>query len=263
MSWESLAGDGVSHSPSEAESRRFGLSVARVTVGWGAHGVGQDLTQALRDASEDLLIVRWPSHDLSLGAAAARSGRAVIPADTLMYWEASVGRVQDAVASAERPEHLASVSAADYDGDPRAAVVEVVEDSFSSYGNHYLANPALDAGLALQGYVEWATSALTRNPEDVIILTHEGDAVGIATLAQDSTGRDLEVLLAGIVSEHQSKGWYSHLFAAVDRAATHRSCARVIISTQAHNVRVQRAWARLGLRPFAAVTTAHAMRSIS
>ncbi len=204
--------------------------------------------------------MRWPTHNLGLGAAAARSARTIIPADTLMYWEVAVGEVHEAGSALGQTPHLSSASASTYGGDARAAVVEVVEDSFSAYGNHYLANPALNAELALQGYVEWATSALEGNPEDVLILANEGQAVGIATLAQDSTGRDLEVLLAGIVSEHQSKGWYRHLFEAVDRVAMARACERVIISTQAHNVRVQRAWARLGLRPFAAITTVHAMK---
>ena len=263
MSWESLTGHGIAYQASEADSRRFGLSVARVTVGWDHDNAAAELTEVLRDAPEDLLIVRWPSHDLTLGSAAARSGRVLIPADVLTYWESPAGRMDDRAARASSSEtELTCTPASAYPGDPRAAITAIVEDSFAAYGNHYRANPALDPGLALQGYVEWATNTWAQNPDDVLILAHGGEAVGVATLAQDSTGQDLEILLAGIVSGHQSKGWYGTLLEAVDRAAVERSCARVIISTQAHNVRVQRAWARLGMRPFAAITTVHAVRAL-
>ena len=39
-----------------------------------------------------------------------------------------------------------------------------------------------------------------------------------------------------------------------------RGLPRVIISTQVSNVRVQRAWVRAGMKPFAAVTTLHVAR---
>lgn len=230
-------------------------------MGWHAKGAEEELTHRLRSAPEDLLVVRWPSHSLTLGSAAGRSGRSLIPADVLMYWESPAGRVALSDDAKDRPPFLSCESASVYEGDARAAIARVVEDSFASYGNHYLANPALDPQLALQGYVEWAMNVFAQSPDDVIILARGEEAVGVATLARSSTGDDLEVLLAGIVAEHQSKGWYRYLLEAIDRMALERSRTRVIISTQAHNVRVQRAWARHGLRPFAAMTTVHAVLS--
>jgi RimJ/RimL family protein N-acetyltransferase len=262
LSWEGLGGGAVTAGPSALDSDRFGLSIGRVTVGWDASEDQADtLTEVLANAPEDILIVRWPTHLLGLGAAAAAAGRLVIPADTLTYWEVPAGHIGATASAAQLAKGLQCEAATDYRGDPRAAIAEIVRDSFRSYGNHYLANPALSPELALEGYVEWALRSLEQEPENVLLLTDEDRAVGMATVAEDSTGNDLEVLLAGIATDHQARGLYAHLFAAIDRSAVERSCRRVIISTQVHNVKVQRAWARLGLKPFAAISTVHAVRA--
>jgi GNAT superfamily N-acetyltransferase len=63
-----------------------------------------------------------------------------------------------------------------------------------------------------------------------------------------------------MISAAQGRGRYAVLLAACAAEAHRRGLSRLIISTQVHNVRVQRAWARLGLRPFAAIETVHAVR---
>jgi len=261
MTWAGLSGSKVSYFSSESESQRFGIPIGRITVGFEAQdAVHSSLTEVMSSAADDLLIVRWPSDRLSLASAALASGRTIIPADTLTYWEARAGTVGQSAGGAPAPG-LACAPATAFGGDPRAAVAEVVLDSFRAYGNHYLANPALDPHLALEGYVSWAHGSLDEDPENVLILALDNAAVGVATLTHDRSAGDLEVMLAGIVSSHQAKGWYQYLFAAIDSEAIERRCKRVIISTQAHNVRAQRAWARMGLRPFAAITTVHALRA--
>jgi GNAT superfamily N-acetyltransferase len=182
----------------------------------------------------------------------------IIPADTLTYWEIPAGVLSENQQAL--PTGFRCDPATTHGQDATAAVIEIVRDSFRSYGNHYLANPALDPDLALAGYVEWALGSLEREPDNVLILTDGRRPVGLATMEQDSTGHDLEVLLAGIAADHQARGLYRHLFDRIDRAAVDRSCHRIVISTQVHNVKVQRAWAKMGLRPFAAITTIHAVR---
>jgi hypothetical protein len=209
-------------------------------------------------APEELLIVRWPTRMVTLGAAAAASQRAIIPADVLMYWEVPASQLQpDPVALTERSLRTAVPTGAD--PATRRALKHVVRDSFRDYGNHYTANPRLDRELALAGYVDWATRSLAEDPEDVVLLMHGDEPVGVATLTVGGGGDDLEILLAGLTGVTQGQGWYHHLLAGVGDQARARGCTRVIISTQAHNLRVQRAWARAGFRPFGAVTTVHAM----
>ncbi len=261
MSWAGLGGDTVRLAPSAVETKRFGLSVARVVVGAGAvadptqaQAVRARLTAVVRDAIEDLLIVRWPAQDVLFGAAVAASGRAIIPADVLTYWEVPA----DLLATPPEPGRLQAGPLVVADAAARSALQQVVSDSFAGYGNHYTANPLLDPKLALAGYLDWAERSLVHNPADVVLLTDDESPVGIATLQRD--GEDLEILLAGIVGASQGRGFYGHLLAGIGAEAVRRGCARVIISTQAHNVRVQRAWVRAGFKPYAAVTTVHAVR---
>lgn len=260
MSWAGLAGAGVSVSDSPLEQRRFGVTVGRVVVGNDTPPAttAAALAEALHGASHDVLVVRWPSERVALAATVASSGRIVLPADVLTYWEVAA---EDLARVALRDGGALRVDrGSDRAADGIESLVSVVESSFAAYGNHYTANPAFDPELALAGYVEWARTAFERHPDDACFLIDGATPIGVATLSEDRERGDLEVELAGLVPGSQGRGLYGHLLRAVGDEALRRGLGRVIISTQAHNVRVQRAWAGLGLRPFAAVTTAHAVR---
>ncbi|MEO5743824.1 MAG: GNAT family N-acetyltransferase [Terracoccus sp.] len=261
MSWDALQGDVITHAASALESKRFGLTIGRVVVGQQATeaSCSKTLTALLDTAAEELLIVRWPTHMLTLGAAAAASQRAIIPADVLMYWEVPAGELRPPTAAIAELGLVTAVPT-EADSASRAALEHVVRDSFRDYGNHYTANPRLDRELALAGYLDWATRSLSEDPQDVVLLLHRDEPVGVATLTVGGGGDDLEVLLAGLTGATQGQGWYQYLLAGVGESARARGCSRVIISTQAHNLRVQRAWSRAAFRPFGALTTVHAMR---
>lgn len=255
MSWASLSGQGIRRWVSQLEGDRFGLSVARVVVGADTkdvENVRDEFVSVLDSATEDLVIARWPAHLTRLGAAAASSRRRVIPADMLTYWEAPAA----ALAATDGPRNgFTLVRPTSPSEDVEAAVKQVVRDSFQGYGNHYTANPALDPDLALAGYLEWAVGAFRADPGNVVILREGAVPIGVSTLTQD--GGDLEIELAGLIGAAQGRGLYGPLLAAVGEVAVERGLGRVIISTQVHNVRVQRAWVRAGMKPFAAVTTVH------
>ena len=261
MSWDGLQGEAVTHGASALETDRFGLTIGRVVVGQDADEAlaAGTLTRLLDTLTEQLLVVRWPTRMVSLGGAAAASQRAIIPADVLMYWEVPADELRpDSVALADQNLRTAVPTAAQPSA--VAAITQVVSDSFRGYGNHYTANPRRDHELALAGYLDWAIRSLNEDPQDVVLLLHRDEPVAVATVTVGGGGQDLEILLAGLTSGTQGQGWYRHLLAAVCEQALTRGCSRVIISTQAHNQRVQRAWARAGFRPFAAITTVHAMR---
>lgn len=257
MSWAALAGQGIRRWTSRLEGDRFGLTVARVVIGadtTDVEAVGNELVSVLDSATEDLVIARWPAHLTRLGAAAASSRRRVIPADMLTYWEVPAADL-GAHGDGGLARGLSILRPTSPSEDVEAAIEQVVRDSFRGYGNHYTANPALDPELALAGYLEWAVSAFRADPGNVVILREGAEPVGVATLSQD--GDDLEIELAGLTGAAQGRGLYGPLLAAVGQVAVERGLGRVIISTQVHNVRVQRAWVRAGMKPFAAVTTVH------
>lgn len=266
MAWHDLTGAGVSHRHSEVESRRFGLTVGRLTIGSQVAETEDSrnrVAAAMAAADEDVLVVRYPGSALGWAGVLAGAGRTLLPAGSLTYWE-----VPSAALAATGPsaagKDLRVTGADDIPGESRAAALEtvtaVVRDSFAGYGNHYAANPLLSSEAALEGYVEWAGGALDGTGQDVLFLWEGQAPVGVATLAESPDGADLEILLAGLVGAAQGRGWYGELLRAVGLAAQARGRPRVIISTQTHNVRVQRAWVRAGLRPFATVETVHAVR---
>lgn len=262
MSWDSLAGADVRHEPSDAESDRFGLTMARLTVGRAVAAddaaVGLEMTRLLVEVDADVVVVRYPAERLGLAAAVARSGRDVLAAGSLTYWAAPVGEVDPGQAG--RGGDLTVRTLAEL-GAGAGLLDDLVADAFSSYRNHYAADPLLDARAALEGYQEWARSSAERSPDDVLVLLLAGLPVGMATLVDSQApGEHVEVLLAGLRTSAQGRGLYGTLLATVAHAGQERGARRLVISTQTHNVRVQRAWVRAGLRPVAAVETLHAVR---
>lgn len=260
MTWEALALDTVSYAASRLESARFHRTIARLSVGWGAEeaAAAESVARTMQSAHESLLIVRWPTHMFAVAAAVASSKRSVLVTDILTYWEGS----PDAMVASDRSglQQLRLVLASTHRGEADAVVADVVRDSFNAYGNHYRANPDLDQDAALAGYVEWAQSSLRREAADVLFLVDGAQVIGLATLSISADGHDLEIELAGVLTSHQGRGLYAHLLLGCAEEARRRSCRRLLISTQVHNSRVQRSWARSGMVPYAAFTTAHASR---
>ena len=262
MSWDQLLAPGLTVRDSPAETERFGCSIQRVTIGPGPVEPAALLAQ-IEHLPADVLVVRYDAARLELPGTLARSRRAVVPAGTLTYWEKPVSDAAQPTPP-PAPSGLAVVPAntmvIEAPGSLAAAtavVREIVLTSFDDYGNHYSANPLLDPAAALAGYQEWAVRSLTDDPGNVLVMTEHDKPVGMATLEPGADGHDLEILLAGLVPAAQGRRLYGSLLQACETVAAARGASRLVISTQVHNVRVQRAWAREGLRPFAAVETVH------
>jgi RimJ/RimL family protein N-acetyltransferase len=252
MSWDQLLEAGVVVRDSPVETSRFGCSIERVTIGPGPVDVDR-LLALIQDLSADVLVVRYDAARLELPGTFARSNRAVVPAGTLTYWEKAVS-----VTEPPAPSNIEVLSADELDLETVSGLVRgIVRASFSGYGNHYTANPLLDRSAALAGYEDWAVGSLNDDPHNVLVLLDQGEPIGLATLEPGADAGHLEILLAGLVPAAQGKRLYEALLHACERVAASRGSQRVVISTQVHNVRVQRAWARHGLRPFAAIETIH------
>jgi RimJ/RimL family protein N-acetyltransferase len=250
---------GFTLAASASESARFGRDIARLVVTATAPAELTGLDTALDGCPADVVVARWPSAALWLPALLCRPGRDVVAAGAIVYWGVPVG-------SGRRP---AADTALTVDvvpaGDPAAAEVAplvdaLVADSFAGYGNHYSADPLLARSAAEAGYQEWARRSLTDGGHAVVVLRAGGEALGIATVSESADTEHVEILLAGIASAAQGRRLYGHLLAGVEDLAAALGATRVVISTQTHNTRVQRAWARYGMEPFEAYETAHLVR---
>jgi GNAT superfamily N-acetyltransferase len=252
MSWDQLLRPGVVVCDSPVETERFGCSIERVTIGRGPIDVDR-LVALIQERSADVLIVRYDAARLEVPGALARSPRALVAAGALTYWEKAVSGDE------QRTPSKLDVRPADALDLKKVSMLvrEIVRASFSDYGNHYTANPLLDDSAALSGYEDWAVRSLMGDPGNVLVMWDKREPIGLATLESGADAGHLEILLAGLVPAAQGKGLYGGLLDACESLAEARGAQRLIISTQVHNVHVQRAWARHGLRPFAAIETAH------
>lgn len=252
MSWDQLLEPGVTVRRSDLETDRFGYRVGRMTIGPGIIG-GDELLGNIQEDTSEVLIVRYDAARLDLPAILARSRRVVLPAGTLTYWEKQVGAIEESRAS---DLEVRAADASQVETTSRL-VREIIRSSFKDYGNHYTANPLFNRSAALAGYEDWAVRSLVDDPRNVLVMTAREEPIGLATLEPAGGSGHLEVLLAGLVAAAQGKGSYPTLLQACASVAAARGADRMIISTQAHNLRAQRAWARQGLRPYAAIETVH------
>lgn len=251
MSWyQTVLAPGISRVTMPGEAQSLGTSVERITASTTAVDTGTGVDALLRevaDSAADVVVIRYPADRLEWFAAlSAAPGRTALAADVLVYWRLAAG-------TGRRPDAGARVETT---GSPEA-VDALVAECFAGYRNHYGANPLLGSGAVLTAYRDWARRSLLAG--DALLLHRNGSLIGLATV--DEQPGYLEVLLAGIAPSARGQGWYAHLLAAVEERAVHCGAAETVISTQAHNTRVQRAWIRYGFQPAHAMATAHLVRA--
>jgi GNAT superfamily N-acetyltransferase len=251
MSWDDLAGDGVSVLVNEQETARFGRVVLRVVVRSEVRDAGAAagfVLDAVSDSGMDLAVVRWPARLIALGPHLAAAGLLVVPADTLVYWAGSAtppSEPQVAIA----PLSEMSDATADLEG--------LVRATFDDYPSHYAASPDLDPARVTEGYVEWAMRTAVQDPSRTWLAHESGQLLAFATTRLLADRSTVEVELAGTGPSHRGRGVYAALLSSLLAGLSSQGHDRLVISTQAGNVPVQRLWARAGLLPFAAFTTVH------
>ncbi|MEV6867975.1 GNAT family N-acetyltransferase [Streptosporangium subroseum] len=251
MTWHDvIEADAVRAEESPLESARFGCSVERLTVSAGTGAPFSTVREAVLESEADVIVLRYPAEHVGWFAGLTALGRTAVFADSLVYWclVAGRGRAPEATGDLEVTERVTP-----------SAVRESILGIFSAYGNHYLANPLFDPADALAGYREWALRSAAEGGCLALRERDTGEVVGLATLSERD--RRTEILLAGVISRAQGRGRYAHLLAAVEGRALARGADEVVISTQGHNTRVQRAWARYGFEPVQTLLTVHLIRS--
>ncbi|WP_067175700.1 GNAT family N-acetyltransferase [Microtetraspora niveoalba] len=248
MGWhEVMEAEAVRAAASPLDSARFGRSVERLTVSAESAAELSDVRAAILASDADIIVLRYPAEYVGWFAGLTTLGRTAIPADSLAYWRLRVGK-------GRAPDPAPGMWPG---GTPAAAEVRrLVRDIFAAYGNHYLANPLFEAGAALDGYEEWALRSAAQGA--CVTVSDQAGVLALATLEEDAART--EILLAGVVPQARGRSIYAHLLRVVEDRAASRGAAEVVISTQGHNTRVQRAWARYGFEPVQTVLTVHLIR---
>ena len=282
MAWTDFEGGLGDIVPSPRESRRFGYSIARLSVGtaWRqtattVEQLGHALWARVAAAEADIVIVRFPSKLAQLPApGTVLPGWTIIPAGSIVYWSC-----ETRLAAAEPPSDDGMVIVRKSGSSQASAELDVtgfditeflnaLDDSFTDYTSHYTANPLLDSTLVTAGYREWAESNLNDPEGQMYAWTVDGRMIGVAVSRTlnvrgggGGSGSVREIELAGMISDAQGRGRYRHLLNAVVHDAHADGVGTVVISTQSHNIRVQRAWASAGFKPERSIDTLHAVRT--
>lgn len=239
---------------SDVDSRRFGLRLVR-----------NRLDRAIPDAATaradihasgaDVLVLRVRSGDLATPRALAAAAAELVYADSLVYYGIAPGQARDA---REPPPAGVVVRAAV--ADDEASIHRIAGLAFRDYASHYAANPRLHrpADIAL-GYAEWAVDHLRANDpcKSTWVAEEGGQVVAFATVRSPAAPDASEVLLNAVSPEHQGRGVYPALLSGILSGLQSRGVGALRISTQLANVRVQRAWSRLGFMIESAYDTYH------
>jgi hypothetical protein len=131
---------------------------------------------------------------------------------------------------------------------------------FDGYKNHYSSNSIFASIDVTEAYLRWTNLCLNQSDVAVLIASdsHLGE-VGICVLDEASPNYT-EILLAGIVPAVRRQRIYTNMIHKVlERVSLLRS-GPVVISTQAANIEVARAWCRLVFLPIRALNTIHVWR---
>jgi RimJ/RimL family protein N-acetyltransferase len=258
MSWTEFVTPEVKLAESDSESKTFGLPVARLSIGAGASVDPTSLKKTLVDALANykLIIARWESTNQTvpgiLSQAAMTANFELIPCPTLIYWGIDLDHQrsqQPSVPPADEPKVRLTKGITTLDS--------LIAETFRDYPSHYAFNPYLPKNTTELAYRGWVKVLSLDPAAQCQIIYSAGDAPAGIGISKQVTSEVVEVLIAGIAETHQNQGLYQILLTELIRSARNETSQRLVISTQASNIVVQRVWARVGLRPILSVENCH------
>jgi GNAT superfamily N-acetyltransferase len=269
---------GIDRSP--LDEARFGVATLKATLS-GAADV--DVLLARLQAEDcRLALVRCPCAELALAQRLEAAGAFLC--DSLVYFrhqlrsdEHTESRSTTPAQGSAGPDPAAPPPAGSGDApacgagdlairsagpDDAAAVAAVAHIGFAGYLSHYRADPRLPAAAVDAIYPDWAHRLCRADDADTRVLaaTVDGRIVGFAAWRRDRAAGVFDIVLNAVLPDWRRRGIYRRLLRAVLATARAEGVAGVLISTQAHNLAVQRAWVSEGFMPQACWYTFHLWR---
>ena len=246
-----------SFTESPAESRRFAMSVARLTVPEQAE-VDTALAwtrERLASAPHDLVVLRYPARHAAWAASLLDLGRDLVHADSLVYFTRRL-TAAPTIPPLDLTSYAGTWSAArDRDVDP-VAMGDLIDSVFADFSNHYAANPLLDQAAVLAGYREWVSGSI--NDGRVLCVSDEVGPVAFITWSDD--GPVCRLHIGGVHPRAQGRGLFGRVLLEAAAAAQRAGCAELDSPTQVQNLRQLAVSWRIGLRAGGACHTVHVVR---
>lgn len=240
------------HSP--LDSNRFNQNVHRANI------VNIDETEILNYINSngvDTLILRVPVESKAEQYRLNRMGFEVIHADTLVYYFASLRKIEDLDLRNDLSFQL-------IDDSNQSILDELVPLIFKEYTNHYFSNPYLNKEKITEGYLEWAKSYVLEKNEGRIswLVMLKDQYVGFATCSFDSSKKECEGVLYGVHPSFSGKGIYSDIIKFTQKYFKENGFNTMWVSTQIQNFAVQKSWINHAFAIKKAYDTFHITRGV-
>lgn len=240
---------------SAVESKRFGFSIGRLLIPFDSQISNMDIATMCSQAAFDLVIVRAISTRISLAESLlSLTSLRSLHADSLLYF----GQPLSPPAFEQSPNSAISSMSVLKESEHHS-FLGLIRGTFASYTNHYSANSLLPEPLALEGYVEWASS-LINSAEGHIFVARNNQEELVSFIAVQASGQIAEIILNGTSPTAQGLGIYPALLNFVRSELFNLGFTELVTSTQSSNSNVIKVWIASGLNYLAAINTFHVMR---
>lgn len=220
---------------SQVESNRFNFNIYRYLS--NSDFDYKNLKSNIVKTKADIVFARLNSSEKDLNRKIFELGFPVIHADTLVYYHCdlsqySVNKLKNNLIF----EEITSENSSFLDN--------LVKQIFVGYTNHYWSNPFLNRDLAIEGYIEWASSYKESYNRKSWFVKKDNIYIGFATCSmEESVG---EGVLYGVLPEHSGGGIYTDIIRFTQQKLKEMGCTTMKVSTQIQNFAVQKVWNREG-----------------
>ncbi|MDD4614111.1 MAG: hypothetical protein PHI40_01710 [Caldisericia bacterium] len=124
---------------------------------------------------------------------------------------------------------------------------KITEESFQNYESHYSLSPLLRP-LSAEVYIEWIDT-LSR-ADNSAIYTHMDSSTVTGFIATVDSLSSTDIVLNAVSPHFRQRGIYEVLCKHVLHDSFQKSVSVVTVSTQIHNLSVQKVWQKLHFQPF-------------
>lgn len=233
---------------SNVDSSRFGVRVYRGTL--DEVRVNDLFDEIIRERI-DVAIIRLRTECYNNLNYLEKMGFPFLVADTLVYYTTDLSQHSPRLLRNNDLEfHACGVK-------EHRVIDNLVDRIFSGYINHYTSNPLLKKTDILEGYKEWARAYCDAEKQGRLawIVYRKGEPIAFLTclFVKDAC----EGILYGVTQEASGGGVYGDLIRFSQAFFKIRGCKTMKVSTQVHNVAVQKIWVREGFYPTQSFMTVH------
>lgn len=241
---------------SAVESQRFGLNIGRLLVPFESPMSDTEIAALCSKSAFKLVFVRaHSSRNLLAESLSSLPTHRSLHADTLLYFVRPLNALNKAPVANPAISSMGTLKESELQ-----SFLELVHETFASYINHYSANSLLPKNLALDGYVEWA-STLLNSDQGHIFVARDNQEQLLSFIAIQSEGKTSEIILNGTRPSAQGLGIYPTLLCFVCSELSNLGFHELVTSTQSSNSNVIKVWIDSGFNYLAAINTFHVIKN--